>query len=76
MEVIFTSVVSGLLFGAIFGHFVTLDIFPKLENSAKNESEEISSPNVWLERHNNLNSALIQLRRKAEVKDDTSKARH
>ena len=30
---------------------------------------------VWLERHNNLNAALIQLRRKAEVKEDMSKSR-
>ena len=74
MEVIITSLISGLLFGAILGHFTTLDIFPKLERAEVEDDN--GRPNVWLERHNNLNAALIQLRRKAEVKDDTSKARH
>ncbi len=73
MEVIVTSIISGLLFGGLAGHFTTLDIFPKLERA---EDAELSrNPVVWLERHNNLNAALIQLRRKAEVKEDMSKAR-
>ena len=31
---------------------------------------------MWLERHNNLNSELIQLKRKSQVKDDTARAMH
>jgi sensor histidine kinase YesM len=78
VEVIITSVIAGLLFGAILGHFTTLDIFPKLELSEEESDVVVNHvrPDMWLERHNNLNSALIQLRRKAEVKDDTSRARH
>ena len=70
--------VSGVLFGAILGHFTTLDIFPKLELSEEETDEVVNNgrPDMWLERHHNLNAALIQLRRKAEVKDDTSRARH
>ena len=70
---------TGLLFGAILGHFTTLDIFLKLELSEKYETElEINNgrPDMWLERHNNLNSELIQLKRKAQVKDDTARAMH
>ena len=68
-----TSIASGLLFGGLVGHFTTLDIFPKLERAE--EAEYSRNPVVWLERHNNLNAALIQLRRKAEVKEDMSKSR-
>ena len=74
MEVIITSVLSGLLFGSIVGHFTTLDLFHR-EESKEDDFINSSRPNNWLERHNNLNAALIQLRRKAEVKEDMSKAR-
>ena len=74
MEVIITSVLSGLLFGSIVGHFTTLDLFPR-EESKEDDFINSSKPNNWLERHNNLNVALIQLRRKAEVKEDMFKVR-
>lgn len=75
MEVIITSIVSGLLFGSILGYFTTLDLFPKTVSEQETQPQG-EFPNDWRERHNNLNAALIQLRRKAEVKDNMTVSRH
>ena len=75
MEVIITSIVSGLLFGSILGYFITLDLFPKPVSEQETQPQG-EFPNDWRERHNNLNAALIQLRRKAEVKDNMTVSRH
>ena len=72
MEAIITSELTGLLFGSIVAHFTTLDIIPQLE---KTEKKNGVKPRLWLECHKNLNAALIQLRRKAEVNDDMAGAR-
>lgn len=65
----------GLLFGSILGHFTTLDLFPKPVSEQETQPQG-EFPNDWRERHNNLNAALIQLRRKAEVKDNMTVSRH
>lgn len=75
MEVIITSIVFGLLFGSILGHFTTLDLFSK-PVSEQETLPQGEFPNDWREKNNNLNAALIQLRRKAEVKDNMTVSRH
>jgi sensor histidine kinase YesM len=72
VEAIVLSIVSGLVFGVILGYFTTYRIFSD-RRTANYKVEE--SPNIWLERHKNLNSSLIQLRRKTEVKEGVALAR-
>lgn len=62
MEVIVTSIISGFVFGGVIGHFTIIRLH--------NKNKKSDGPNEWMERHRNLNIALIQLRRTTEVKED------
>lgn len=62
MEAILTSIISGLIFGGILGYYL-----PYWFDTSKTKQE---GPNEWMQRHRNLNIALIQLRRRTEVKED------
>lgn len=67
MEVVLTSIISGLTFGGILGYFLPFWI-----SKPKTKQE---GPNEWMQRHRNLNIALIQLRRTTEVKEEMISSR-
>ena len=69
-EVYVLAIISGFFVGGILGYFTAPGIRNSFIKSSKDET-----PGVWLERHKNLNSSLIQLRRRAEVKNEVVKAR-
>jgi sensor histidine kinase YesM len=69
-EVYVLAIISGFFVGGILGYFTAHGIRNSFIKSSKDET-----PGVWLERHKNLNSSLIQLRRRAEVKNEVVKAR-
>ena len=69
-EVLITAIISGFVVGSVLGYFTT----PGIRNSFIKSSKDLT-PSVWLERHKNLNASLIQLRRRAEVKNEVVKAR-
>ena len=69
-EVLITPIISGFVAGGVLGYFTTPGIRNSFIKSSKDET-----PSVWLERHKNLNASLIQLRRRAEVKNEVVKAR-